>query len=160
MLKWGWLSALIIVVDQLSKWMAVERLPDGMVYPVTSFLNMVLRYNEGAAFSLGASMGGAQRWFFSILTVVVCAVLIRWLHKLSDKAGWMAMSLSLIIGGAIGNLVDRLMEGKVTDFIDFHFPLAMVSADYHFATFNVADIAISVGATLLILIMLFNGETE
>lgn len=160
MLRWTWLSAVVIVADQLTKWMAVERLSDGTVHVVNGFLNIVLRYNEGVAFSLGEILGDAQRWVFSILGVVVCVILVSWIHTLSEKAKWMAISLSLIVGGAIGNLFDRIIMGKVVDFIDVHFPLYLVSPDYHFATFNVADIAISVGATLLIMVMLFNGETE
>ncbi|HIQ06876.1 MAG TPA: signal peptidase II [Thiotrichaceae bacterium] len=160
MLRWTWLSAVIIIADQLTKWMAVERLSDGTVSVVNRFLNMRLRYNEGVAFSFGDFLGEWQRWIFSILGVVVCVILISWVHRLSEKAKWMAVSLSLIIGGAIGNLVDRIFMGKVVDFIDVHFPLYWVSPDYHFATFNIADIAISIGAVLLILIMLFNGETE
>jgi len=158
MLRWTWVSAIIMFVDQLTKWMAEANLEEAIAVPVLSFLNMTLYYNTGAAFSFLASQGGWQRWFFTILTIVVSLFILNWLRILTHKDKWTAVGLSLVLGGAIGNLIDRILSGKVTDFIDVHFPVPFVNPDYHFATFNVADMGITLGAMLLIFISLFGLE--
>lgn len=160
MLKWTWLSAVIVFFDQLTKWMAEDALTLYQEVKVTSFLNWTLKYNEGAAFSFLANQGGWQRWFFVVLAVAVSVFILNWLRTLHRSERWTAIGLAMVLGGAIGNLIDRVSMGKVVDFIDFHFPIPFVNPDYHFATFNIADIGISIGAALLIFISLFSSAKE
>lgn len=134
--------------------MAEASLEEGIPYTVIAHLNMSLAYNYGAAFSFLGDQGGWQRWFFSIIALVVCVFIILWIRKLQENETWTAIGLALVLGGAIGNLVDRLLNGKVIDFIDVYW----TEAGYHFATFNVADIAISTGAALLVVISLFDKQ--
>lgn len=160
MLGWLWLSAVVIVIDQLSKWMAEASLELHQPVAVFPSLNMMLAYNEGAAFSFLAGMGGVQRWIFATLAIVVSVFIINWLRKLRKNQVWAAVGLALVLGGAIGNLIDRLLYGKVIDFIDFYvnFDIPFLLNNGHFATFNVADIAITVGAILLVVLSLFAAE--
>lgn len=158
MLRWTWISIVIIFLDQFTKWMAVANLEKAIPVPISSFLNMTLYFNEGAAFSFLASEGGWQRWFFTILTIVVSLFILNWLRILTKQDKWTAIGLALVLGGAIGNLIDRMLMGKVTDFIAVHFPVPFVTPDYHFAIFNVADMGITLGAMLLIFISLFGLE--
>lgn len=144
MLNWLWLSLAVIVLDQITKlWVSnsfelYERLE------ILPFFNLVLAHNTGAAFSFLADAGGWQRWFFAVISLGVSSVLAFWLHKTPKHDWWMAVCFSLIIGGALGNLIDRLAYGYVVDFLDFHWQ------GQHFPAFNVADMAISVGAFMLI----------
>lgn len=140
-----WFALLVIIVDQLTKVWAVSTLSFGEPVAVISNLNWTLNYNHGAAFSFLADMGGWQRWFFTALAVVVSAILYFWLKKLPNQLNSETIGINLVLGGAIGNVIDRVVEGRVTDFIDFYI------GTWHYATFNVADVAISVGAGLLIL---------
>lgn len=158
MLGWLWLSAVVIAVDQLTKWMAEANLEPGQSFAVFPHLNMTLAYNTGAAFSFLSDMGGVQRWFFAALAIVVSIFIINWLRKLRRAHVWAAVGLTLVLGGAIGNLIDRLLYGKVIDFIDIYFDIPFVMENYHFAVFNVADIAITCGAVLLVFLSLFASE--
>lgn len=160
MLGWLWLSAVVIAVDQLTKWMAEANLELHEPFAVFPHLNMMLAYNEGAAFSFLAGMGGVQRWIFATLAVVVSVFIINWLRKLRKEQVWTAVGLALVLGGAIGNLIDRLLYGKVIDFIDFYlnFNVPLLLNNGHFATFNVADIAITIGAVLLVFLSLFASD--
>ncbi len=161
MLGWLWLSGAIIALDQLSKWMAEGSLELHEPLALLPHLNLALAYNEGAAFSFLAGLGGLQRWIFAGLAVVVSLFIVNWLRRLDKSRLWTAVGLTLVLGGAIGNLVDRLMHGRVTDFIDVYFDIPWVMENYHFATFNVADIAISCGAALLVILSLFSpGDME
>ncbi len=144
MLKWLNLSAVVIVLDQLSKWLMTSWLDQHQTVPVLPSFNLTLAHNYGAAFSFLASAGGWQRWFFVILAVAVSLVLIIWLKKLQHHARLEAASLALILGGAIGNVIDRLIYGYVVDFLDVYY------GSYHWPAFNIADSAICVGAVLLI----------
>ncbi|MDG6779087.1 signal peptidase II [Thiomicrorhabdus sp. zzn3] len=144
-IKTLWLALLVIVIDQLTKVWAVSVLALGEPVAVLPHLNWTLAYNHGAAFSFLADMGGWQRWFFTALAVGVSAILWFWLKKLPNRINTETVGINLVLGGAIGNVIDRVLEGRVTDFIDFYIGL------WHYATFNVADIAISIGAGLLIL---------
>jgi signal peptidase II len=145
MLKWLKLSALVIALDQLTKWIAVDSLSLHEVVPVMPSLNMTLAYNYGAAFSFLAGAGGWQRWFFIILALGVSLVLLVWLKKLKPNAKMEAISIALILGGALGNVIDRFIYGYVIDFIDVYYQ------SYHWPAFNIADSAICVGAVLLII---------
>ena len=158
MLGWLWLSAVVIAVDQLTKWMAEANLEFGVPVEVFPHFNLTLAYNEGAAFSFLANLGGAQRWLFAILAIAVSIFIIGWLRKLRRNQTWVAVGLSLVLGGAIGNLIDRLLYGKVIDFIDIYFDVPFMQENYHFATFNVADIAITVGAGILVFLSIFKSD--
>jgi len=144
-IKTVWLSILVIVLDQLTKLWAVDSLVFGEPVAVIPNLNWTLAYNYGAAFSFLADMGGWQRWFFAGLAFVMSTILLFWLTKLPNKLTVETWGINLVLGGAIGNVIDRVLEGRVTDFIDFYI------GTWHYATFNVADIAITIGAGLLIL---------
>jgi len=164
MLKWLWVSILVVFFDQLTKWMAEAQLELGEIIPVIPHLNWSLAYNTGAAFGMLGDQGGWQRWFFAILAIVIGIFIFFWLRKLKEGETWTAIALALVLGGAIGNLIDRVMYGRVIDFIDFYidwnvFFLSQWEDGFgHFATFNVADIAITMGATLLVIMSLFHKE--
>jgi signal peptidase II len=150
---WPWLglAAALLVADQLTKqWiLAVYQLGDST--PVTSFFNLVRVHNTGAAFSFLAGAGGWQRWFFTAVGVGA-AVFIVWMLRSHPGQKLFAFALSCILGGALGNVIDRLWHGYVVDFLDFHWSfLAGLFPGGHFPSFNLADIAISVGAAALIL---------
>ena len=152
-LPWLLLSVLVIALDQLSKWWALATLTEGVPHPVIpGFLNWTLFYNRGAAFSFLAWGDGWQRWFFVALALVISAVLVAWLARTARRDWCTALPLSMIIGGAIGNLIDRLHAAQVTDFIDVYYH------NWHYATFNLADCGISVGAVLLVAFGLFGGK--
>ncbi len=160
MLRWLWITFVVIFIDQITKWMAEANLElGGEVYPVIPHLNFALAYNYGAAFSFLGDQGGWQRWFFSILAAVVSIVIFIWIARLKESQKWMAVGLSLVLGGAIGNLIDRLLYGRVIDFIDVYADWDVFFLNNgHFATFNVADIAINIGAIILISLSLFQKE--
>ncbi|HEY3731501.1 MAG TPA: signal peptidase II [Steroidobacteraceae bacterium] len=140
-----WLSALVILIDQVSK-AAIERSLDlyqsVVVLPV---LEITRYHNPGAAFSFLADAAGWQRWLFTVLAIVVSAALGLWLRRINRRAHLLASAVALILGGALGNVIDRLRFGYVVDFIHVHW------GQHYFAAFNVADSAISVGAALLLL---------
>jgi signal peptidase II len=144
-LSWLVLSALIVILDQLTKAIVVHLLEPGVPNAVIpGLLNWTLAYNTGAAFSFLAGQEGWQRWLFTALAIVVSGVLVRWL-KQTPRSDWRtALPLALVVGGAIGNLIDRLRIGHVIDFIQVY------HGDWAFPSFNVADSAISVGAVLLL----------
>ncbi len=158
MLAWIWIAAVVVALDQLTKWMAEANLEFGVPVAVFPHLNMTLAYNYGAAFSFLGDQGGWQRWFFAILAAVVCAFIVNWLRKLPKGRNWTALGLVLVLGGAVGNLIDRLLYGKVIDFIDVYFDIPFVMENYRFATFNVADIAITLGAVILVFMSLFASD--
>ncbi len=144
-LKWLGLSAFIVVTDQATKQLAMSQLQLYEPLAVMPFLNLTLIYNTGAAFSFLDQAGGWQRWLFVVLAVIVSSLLLVWLYRLPDERRWLACALSLILGGALGNLWDRLSLGYVVDFIDVYY------GPWHWPAFNVADSAISVGAVMLLL---------
>lgn len=137
------IATLTLFLDQVSKWQALLHLQLGVPEEVLPFLNWLLLLNPGAAFSFLAQGSGWQRWFFTILGLIACVYILYLLRKnQSDKLlGW---ALSLILGGALGNVIDRLMYGAVIDFIDVHY------ANWHWPAFNIADSAICIGAALII----------
>lgn len=145
MLKWLWLSGLIILVDQLTKWAAEQFLALHVPLPVMPSFNLTLVYNTGAAFSFLSDAGGWQRWFFSLLALAVSVFLLFWLKRLPRNEIWTALGLSMVLGGALGNLIDRLVYGHVIDFIQWYYK------SFYWPTFNVADSAITVGASVLVI---------
>ena len=149
--KWLGVALLILLLDQISKGFAESWLLQGQPYPVIPSFNLTLWYNTGAAFSLLSEAGGWQRWFFVIVTVIVCGILWSLLKKLKPGEPGTVMSAAgivMIMGGALGNLVDRLFRGAVVDFLDVYY------RSYHWPTFNIADIGITVGALMIIVVAL------
>jgi len=151
-LKWLWLSLLIVVLDQLTKIWATHSLIFNQPTAILPFFNLTLLHNTGAAFSLLANAGGWQRWFFTILAVGVSIILITWLARLKRDQYGLASALSLILGGAIGNVIDRINYGYVIDFLDFYYN------SWHWPAFNLADSAITVGAVILMIDVLRNAN--
>jgi signal peptidase II len=143
---WPWLllAAAIFVADQWTKQWILDHYQHGDATVVTSFFNIVRAHNPGAAFSFLAGASGWQRWFFTAIGLGA-AVFIVWLLRAHAGQRLFSFALTLILGGAIGNVVDRLQHGYVVDFLDFHW------AGWHFPAFNIADSGITVGAVLLIL---------
>lgn len=144
-LKLLWISVLVIVFDQLTKYWAVAKLPLHQPIHVIPYFDWYLTYNRGAAFSFLADAGGWQRWFFTIITIIISTVILFWIKKLEANDRATAVSLCLILGGAIGNLIDRIYLGYVIDYIQVWL------GSYPWPAFNIADAAISVGAVILIL---------
>lgn len=152
-IRWLWITALVVVLDQLTKlWIVASVTHDIYVLPV---LNIIHTTNLGAAWSMFADWGGSQRWLLSLLAVAVSIAIVVWLRKLPlAQHRLLSGGLTLILGGAIGNVIDRLRLGHVIDFVDVHWGAA------HFPAFNVADAAISVGAACVILDSLLEHRRE
>ena len=151
-LSWLWVSVLVLIIDQASKYYfenALELYQQIVVIP--NYFSWMLAYNTGAAFSFLADSGGWQRWLFALIAVVVSTVLVIWLKRLGRDDTWLAIALALVLGGALGNLYDRIVLGHVIDFIFVHWH------EHGFPAFNVADSAICVGAVMLALDM-FKGK--
>ena len=152
-LKWLWLSIVVIVLDQWTKVLATENLVLHDPVPIMPSFNIMLAHNTGAAFSFLSDAGGWQRWFFIVLAIGVSIVLVVWLARLAAQQRWTAISLTLILGGAIGNVWDRIQHGYVVDFIQVYYD------EWYWPAFNIADSAIFVGAAMLI-IESFRGENK
>ncbi len=144
MLPWLGLSLVILIADQFSKLMVLGYYRLGDSTTITSFFNLVRVHNEGAAFSFLADAAGWQRWFFSAVGVAA-AVFIVWMLRSHAGQRLFAFAMSCILGGAVGNVIDRLMHGYVVDFLQFHY------AGWYFPSFNLADSAITIGAMAMIL---------
>ncbi len=154
MLRYLWISLLVIVADQLTKWLADTQLEYHQAVTVLPYFEWFLSYNPGAAFSFLSDAGGWQRWFFTILAIVISIVLLVWIKKLNDNEKLTAISLTMILGGAIGNLIDRLLYGHVIDFIQVWL------GSYPWPAFNIADSAISVGAVILLATGILNSHQD
>ncbi|MEA1048621.1 signal peptidase II [Lamprobacter modestohalophilus] len=157
MKHWLWLSVVVILLDQASKWLVLSMLAPYQVLELLPNLNLTLLFNRGAAFSFLADAGGWQRWLLAGFALLITVVLVTWLVRLQPGKWLLASSLALIIGGAIGNLIDRVVFGHVVDFIQVYLPLIPVRLFNPWPAFNVADSAISVGVVIL-LIETFRGE--
>ncbi|TFG41912.1 MAG: lipoprotein signal peptidase [Chromatiales bacterium] len=146
----------VVLVDQLTKWAIVEWIPLYDRVPLNSFINLTHQKNAGAAFSFLADAGGWQRWFFVALATGVSAVITVWIWRIRNNGQIVLSSgLALVLGGAVGNLIDRILLGHVTDFIQVWF------GSWAFPSFNIADAGISVGAALLIIdALFFSGREE
>jgi len=141
--SWLWLAAALIVVDQISKWIVLGALQPGETRYVAPFFNWVLTFNSGAAFSFLSDAGGWQRWFFTVLALAVSGWIVTQLRRHTSEFR-LSLALSLVLSGALGNVIDRLRFGAVVDFIQWHV------AGYYWPAFNVADSAITIGAILLV----------
>ena len=154
-IAWISVSILIIAADQATKWAVIEWVPLYGKVPINFFVNVTHQQNQGAAFSFLADQAGWQRWFFVVLATAVSGVMIAWLWRIRQEGPIVLMAgLSFVLGGAIGNLIDRAMLGYVTDFIQVWF------GSWAFPSFNVADSAITVGAVLLIIDAILSARGE
>ena len=155
-ITWMVVALTVIIADQLTKWAIIEWVALYEKIPLNSFLNLTHQRNTGAAFSILADAGGWQRWFFIVLSAGVSCVIAVWLWRIrNDGQALLAAGLALVLGGAVGNLIDRIMLGYVTDFIQVWF------GSWAFPSFNVADAGICVGAALLIIdALFFSGREE
>jgi len=153
---WMVVAIVVAVADQVTKWAIVEWLPLYDKVPLNSFINLTHQKNSGAAFSFLADAGGWQRWFFVVLASAVSVVIAVWLWRIRNAGDTvLSAGLALVLGGAIGNLIDRILLGHVTDFIQVWF------GSWAFPSFNVADAGISIGAVLLIIdALFFSGREE
>ena len=142
------LAAVVILLDQITKWMADTQLTMHEQNPVMPFFNFTLMYNYGAAFSFLSNAGGWQRWFFTIIAVVISVVLVVWLLRLKSHEKWLGIGLALVLGGAIGNVIDRIRFGYVVDFIQWF--ANWQESTYYWPAFNIADAAIFVGTALFL----------
>ena len=142
--RWLGLAALVVVLDQVTKLWISNTFVYGESLAVLSFFNLVLVHNTGAAFSFLSDAGGMQRWLFSAIAIIA-SIWIVWMLRRHAQQKLLSFALALILGGALGNLIDRIAYGYVVDFLDFYW------GTYHFPAFNLADSAISCGAALLLL---------
>lgn len=143
--RWLWITFAVIALDLITKNMANYYLTRLTTEEITSFFNLVLVYNNGSAFGLFANQSGWQLWLFVGVATVVALAILAWLWKSTSKHAFTALGLSLILGGTLGNLYDRIVDGYVIDFLDFHI------ADYHWPAFNIADAAICLGVFFMII---------
>jgi len=144
MWRYLWITAVIVVVDQATKFAALRYLVYHAEKKLLPFLSLTLTYNSGAAFGFLNNEAGWQKFFFIIVAVIAIGFIAVWLYRLGPQDKWVAIALALVLGGAIGNLIDRLLYGYVVDFIDISF------GSWHFWIFNIADSAISIGAVVLV----------
>lgn len=151
-LRWLWLSVLVAAIDQVSKVLLIERLPPYRPVAVLPSLNFLLTYNTGVSFSFLQLPGGWQRWPLAIFAIVIIIVLVGWLARLPAARRLLGCAVAVILGGAVGNLIDRIVQGQVTDFIQVYW------GDWSFAIFNLADAAITVGVALILLDNLLGGD--
>lgn len=152
--RWYALALVLVLLDQYTKDLASSGLDYGRPVEVFSWFNLTLQHNTGAAFSFLSDAGGWQRWFFTAIAVVISAGLVAWLYT-AERGHWLlSLSLALILGGAIGNLYDRVAMGYVVDFISVHY------RDRYFPAFNLADSAITVGAGCMLLDGFLSGREK
>ena len=153
---WLWyvVALVVVLLDQLSKKVISSHFTYAESIEYTSFFNLTLLHNHGAAFSFLSEAGGWQRWFFTVVAAVVSLVLVIWIARVVDKNKREAFALAFILGGAIGNLYDRIQFGYVVDFIVVHY------RDYFWPAFNLADSAITLGAFILIVEMFLTKEKK
>lgn len=153
MFRWLILSIVIIVLDQVTKFYAVQSLVLHESKYIYDGFNLTLMYNSGAAFSFLSDAGGWQRWFFIGISSFISIVIVIWMYNSLAKGRWLLFALAFILGGALGNLWDRLTLGYVVDFIEVYYK------DLYWPAFNIADSAITIGAIMLVLDTLFTDRT-
>lgn len=145
MLKWLWVTVLVIVLDMVTKSLASSHLVLHQPLAIFPGFNLTLMHNTGAAFSFLSDASGWQRWFFTLIALAVSSGIIVWMKRLSTTQVWLAVALGMILGGALGNVYDRMTLGYVVDFIEVYYK------HWYWPAFNVADSAISVGAVILVI---------
>lgn len=148
------IAIVTIVIDQITKWIASSNLAMHDPVPVAPSFNFTLMHNHGAAFSFLSDAGGWQRWFFTIVAAVISVVLVVWIVRLKDHEKWLGIGLSLVLGGAIGNLIDRVSYGYVVDFIQWYYDR------FYWPAFNIADSAIFVGTGILLVSTFFTKDEQ
>jgi len=156
---WMAVALVVVIADQVTKLAIIDHIEEFAKVPLGDFVNLTHQRNFGAAFSFLADAGGWQRWFFVVLASVVSAVIGVWMWRIRDEGPMILVAgLSLVLGGAVGNVIDRIRLGYVTDFIQVNLPIPFFDP---FPSFNVADSAITVGAVLLIVdSIFFSGKDE
>jgi len=142
--RWLWLSAVVVLLDQLTKWVASTSLAMHEPVSIAPSLNLTLTHNAGAAFSFLSQAGGWQRWFFAVIAIGASIAIVFWLRRVPPGRWWVCAALALVLGGALGNLGDRLVLGYVIDFVDLYY------GRWHWPAFNLADSAITVGVAVLL----------
>jgi signal peptidase II len=148
---WLWLSLSILLLDQATKWLVLLWMTPYQPLELMPNINLTLMFNTGAAFSVLADAGGWQRWLLAGFALVITAVLVVWLVRLRPHEHMLAVGLALIIGGAVGNLIDRVLFGHVVDFVQVYLPFVPLAIFNPWPAFNVADSAISIGVVLLLI---------
>ncbi|WP_367241208.1 signal peptidase II [Colwellia sp.] len=151
-LRWLWLTLLCLIIDQVSKQWVAGTFDYRETLSVLPFFNLTYVHNPGAAFSFLADQGGWQRWFFTAIAAIASIVFLVWMAKTPKQQRLLSIAFALILSGAVGNLIDRVLFGYVIDFLDFHW------AGFHFAAFNIADSVIFIGAALMIFESFTNKE--
>jgi len=151
--NWMILAAIVVIADQITKSIATAELILYKSVAVMPMFNFTLMHNEGAAFSFLSDAGGWQRWFFTVISFVVSVLLIFWIKKLKPEEKIQAIAFSLILGGAIGNLIDRVRFGYVVDFIEIYWNSN--GQQYSWPAFNIADSAITIGVVILVIEAVF-----
>ncbi|WP_242466126.1 signal peptidase II [Chromatium okenii] len=152
--RWLLLALVIALADQVTKWLVLATLDPFETVVLVPNVNLTLLFNEGAAFSFLSDAGGWQRWLFTALALAVSGVLTVWLLRLRRSERWLALGLALLLGGAVGNLIDRMLLGHVVDFIQIYVPVIPLALFNPWPAFNLADSAITVGVMLLLSVSL------
>lgn len=145
--RWLYLTFLVIVLDQLTKWLVLLKLSFAQPFPILPIFNLTLTYNTGVAFSFFNGIGQSYPWLFIGITFTICCGILVWLYRLPAQDKLLAAALSMVLGGALSNLLDRVMRGYVIDFLDFHW------RGWHWPFFNLADSAVTIGAIILLIVM-------
>jgi signal peptidase II len=144
-LRWLWVTLLVVVIDQVSKLLLIQHLEPFRPVAVLPSLNFLLTFNTGVSFSFLQLPGGWQRWPLALFAIVIVVVLLGWLRRIAADRRLLGIAVAVILGGAIGNLIDRVVNGQVTDFIQVYY------GGWSFAIFNLADAAITIGVALILL---------
>lgn len=153
-LRWIWISVLVIILDQITKFIALSFLTYGQALPITSSFNLTLLHNMGAAFSFLNQKGHSASWLFGGFAVFISIVIIIWMKRLPKSDRWVGIALALILGGAVGNLVDRILHGFVIDFIQVYYK------QWYWPAFNIADSAICIGAVMLLIEVIWKPKSK
>lgn len=160
-IRWLWLTAICLIADQVTKQWVISVFELYQSKEVLPFFNLTYVRNYGAAFSFLADQGGWQRWFFTVIAIVASAIFVYWLAKTPKENKLLSIAFALILSGALGNLIDRMIYGYVIDFLDVHGEVFyMILGNRHFPAFNVADSMIFIGAALMLIESFVNPETK
>lgn len=160
-LSWLWLTVICLIADQVTKYLVVDAMELYQSIEVLSFFNITYVQNPGAAFSFLADQGGWQRWFFTAVAAIASIVFIVWLAKTPKQQKLLSIAFALLLSGALGNLIDRVLFGYVIDFLDFHNEIfTSILSTSHWPAFNVADAMIFIGAGLMIFDSFKNSDKE